>query len=82
MDEPAARRALRPLTPGLLMGFGTILLVLIIAFAAERTNLRNVYDASEWVGHTQAVRAALQEVLAAAVDAETGQRGVHHRRGR
>ena len=75
MDEPAARRTLRPLTPGLLVGFGAIVAVLIVAFAAERTNLRNVYDASEWVAHTQAVRAALQEVLAAAVDAETGQRG-------
>jgi CHASE3 domain sensor protein len=74
MDEPA-RRALRPLTPSLLVGFGAILAVLIVAFAAERTNLRNVYDASEWVAHTQAVRAALREVLAAAVDAETGQRG-------
>jgi PAS domain S-box-containing protein len=75
MDEAAARRTLRPLTPGLLVGFGAILVVLIAALVVERINLRNVYDASEWVTHTQAVRAALREVLAAAVDAETGQRG-------
>jgi PAS domain S-box-containing protein len=76
MDEPAASRRLpRPLTPGLLVGFAAIVLVLLGAFVAERTNLRNVYGAAESVAHTQAVRAALQELLAAAVDAETGQRG-------
>jgi len=58
-----------------LAGFGAILAVLIVAFVVERTNLRNVYDASAWVAHTHSVRAALQEVLASAVDAETGQRG-------
>ncbi len=78
MTTPGSRASARrtpPLTPWLLAGFGAVLAVLLVALVAGPVNLRNVFSASEAVAHTQAVRAALQELLTTTIDAETGQRG-------
>ncbi len=74
-DRPIAAVASRPLTPWILAGFGAILVVLIAALVVGPINLRSVYSTTESVARTQAVRAALQELLTTEVDAETGQRG-------
>ena len=66
---------LPPLTPWLLAGFGGALAVLVVALVAGPANLAKVYGATSAVAHTQAVRAALQELLTTTIDAETGQRG-------
>ena len=74
--HPAQRAGeLRVLSPGLLAGFAAIVLVLIAAGVINALNLRNVYDASDAVAHTNAVKTSLQEILTAALDAETGERG-------
>jgi CHASE3 domain sensor protein len=49
--------------------------VLLVALVAGPANLRTVYGTAEAVAHTQAARAALQELLTTTIDAETGQRG-------
>jgi CHASE3 domain sensor protein len=64
-----------PLTPWLLAGFSAVLGVLVVALVAGPANLRKVFGATDAVAHTQAVRAALQELLTTTIDAETGQRG-------
>ncbi len=63
------------LPPILGAGFCAIGFVLAVAFLATLINLRSVYSTAEAVAHTQAVIGALQQLLATAVDAETGQRG-------
>jgi PAS domain S-box-containing protein len=73
--SPASAPGASPLTPWLLAGFGAVLAVLVVALVAGPVNLRKVYGATEAVAHTQAVRAALQELLTTTIDAETGQRG-------
>jgi CHASE3 domain sensor protein len=67
--------AFRVLTPALLAGFGGMTAVLIATLVIGPANLRSVHTAGDAVAHTQAVKAALQQLLATAVDAETGQRG-------
>ena len=56
-------------------GFCGIVLVLVVAFLVTLISLRNVYDTTGAVTHTQAVIGALQRLTATAVDAETGERG-------
>src|SRR4249920_3893250 len=73
--SPASAPGTPPLTPWLLAGFGAVLAVLVVALVAGPVNLSKVYGATEAVAHTQAVRAALQELLTTTIDAETGQRG-------
>src|SRR5215469_13905636 len=63
------------LTPVLVAGFVTIIAVLIVAGVIGAVNLRNVYDTSDAVAHTNAAKAALQQLLATLIDAETGERG-------
>jgi PAS domain S-box-containing protein len=63
------------LPPKLLAAFSAISLALVLAFVATLVNLRNVYGTAEMVSHTHAVLGSLQRLLAAVVDAETGQRG-------
>src|SRR5438046_1441009 len=65
----------RALSPGLLAGFTGIIIVLIATLVVGLANLRNMYGAAEMVAHTYSAKAALQRVLATAVDAETGERG-------
>src|SRR5437588_649156 len=64
----------RVLTPGLWVGFVVIVVVLIATLFVSLANLRRVYEAAGSVAHTNAVRAALQQLLATVVDAETGER--------
>jgi signal transduction histidine kinase len=71
----AAVGKFRVLTPGILAGFFVIVLVLIATLIVGLANLRNVYSASEAVARTYLVKVALSELLLAAVDAETGERG-------
>src|SRR5215469_16085474 len=63
------------LTPVLVAGFIAIISILIVARVIGAVNLRNVYDTNGAVAHTNAAKAALQQVLATLVDAETGERG-------
>jgi signal transduction histidine kinase len=65
----------RLLTRGLLIGFVTIIAILISALVVNLTNLSNVHSTSDAVSQTYSVKVALQRLLAAAVDAETGERG-------
>jgi len=73
--SPATVPRTPPLTPWLLAGFSAVLGVLVVALVAGPANLRKVFGATDAVAHTQAVRAALQELLTTTIDAETGQRG-------
>jgi PAS domain S-box-containing protein len=70
----AARSKLR-LPPALAAGFVGVCLVLVLAFLATLANLRSVYDTAGAVSHTHEVIAALQRLIATAVDTETGERG-------
>jgi PAS domain S-box-containing protein len=63
------------LTPLLVAGFVAIIGVLILARVIGAVNLRDVYDTSGAVAHTNATKAALQQLLATLIDAETGERG-------
>ena len=75
-DVPlGAPTAGRVLPPGLLAGFVAAALVLILTFVVGLTSLRNVYDTSEAVARTYAVKADLEGLLSTLVDAETGGRG-------
>src|SRR5437762_10874158 len=75
-DRPARPPGgLAVLTPGLLAAFAAIVVVLVAARVISTLNLRNVYAASEWVAHTHAVKDSLRQILSAALDAETGERG-------
>jgi len=65
----------RILTPVLVAGFIAIIGVLIAARVIGAVNLRNVYDTSSAVAHTTAAKAALQQLLATLIDAESGERG-------
>jgi PAS domain S-box-containing protein len=65
----------RILTPVLVAGFIAIISVLIVASVIGAVNLRNVYDTSGAVAHSNAAKAALQQLLATLIDAETGERG-------
>src|SRR5215831_1889986 len=63
------------LTPVLVSGFIAIIGVLIVARIIGAVNLRNVHDTSGAVAHSNAAKAALQQLLATLIDAETGERG-------
>src|SRR5215475_9610611 len=63
------------LTPVLVAGFIAIIGVLIVALVISAVNLRNVNETSGAVAHTNAAKAALQQLLATLIDAETGERG-------
>jgi signal transduction histidine kinase len=65
----------RVLTTGLLIGFVAIVFILISALVVGLANLRNVHSTSEAVAQTYSVKVAMQRLLTAAVDAETGERG-------
>src|SRR5207247_8577184 len=65
----------RVLTPELLAGFVLILVILIATLVVGLVNLRNVYTTSAALEYTYAVKIALQQLLAATLDAETGERG-------
>ena len=73
--SPGAPTAGRVLPPGLLAGFVAAALVLILTFVVGLTSLRNVYDTSDAVARTYAVKADLEGLLSTLVDAETGGRG-------
>jgi signal transduction histidine kinase len=73
--SPGPPTAGRVLTPGLLAGFVAAALVLILTFVVGLTSLRNVYDTSDAVARTYAVKADLEGLLSTLVDAETGGRG-------
>ncbi len=65
----------RVLTPGLVVGFLAIFVVLIATHFVGLANLRNVSETSTTVAQTNAVNAGLERLLATLVDAETGERG-------
>ncbi len=65
----------RTVTPGLLVSFAGIIVLLIAARFVNTLNIRNVYTTGEAVAHTHAVKDALHQILTTAVDAETGGRG-------
>ena len=68
-------RPRRVLTPGLVIGFFAILVVLIGTHFAGLASLRTVYETSTAVAHSNAVNVGLERLLATLVDAETGERG-------
>src|SRR5438552_14071928 len=45
------------------------------AFYTAERSFAGLHEAAVWVGHSQAVRAMIDQVYRRAVDAETGQRG-------
>jgi signal transduction histidine kinase len=65
----------RVLTPGLLIVFAVAIVVLVAMLFVGLGNLRDVYGTSEAVARSYAVKAALEQLLATIVDAETGERG-------
>jgi len=65
----------RVLTPSLAIVFAIPFVVLFALLFVGPRNLRDMYSKSEAVAHTYAVKAALEQLLATIVDAETGERG-------
>jgi PAS domain S-box-containing protein len=65
----------RVLTPGLWAGFVVIAVVLIATLFVSLATLRSVFETSESVAHTNAVKAKLEQLLGTLVNAETGERG-------
>jgi PAS domain S-box-containing protein len=63
------------LTPGVLAGFLAIVTVLAGARYVGLANLRTVDASRDAVAHTYAAKAALEQLLATLIDAETGERG-------
>jgi CHASE3 domain sensor protein len=63
------------LSPVLLFGFAATAATIIATLVIGLTTLRSVYDASAMTAHTYSVISALRQLLATAIDAETGQRG-------
>lgn len=59
----------------LLIGFNASLVMLIISSAASFISINNLLSSAELVNHTNEVIIKLDEIRAALVDAETGQRG-------
>jgi len=64
-----------PLNKRLFAGFGLIVLLLIGSAVVSYLNTQQLHEDSQWVTHTHEVISSLQELLTAAVNAETGQRG-------
>ena len=73
-DSPL-RTPRRALTPSIVVGFLGIALVLLGALVLALTNVGNVYENTNAVAHTNAVKAQLETLLSTLVDAETGERG-------
>ena len=65
----------RTLTPGVVLGFVAIVVVLIAGLAIAMASLRTVYLAANAVAHTNDVKGQLESVLSTLIDAETGERG-------
>ena len=63
------------MSPVLLFGFAATAATIIATLVIGLTTLRSVYDASAMTAHTYSVISALRQLLATAIDAETGQRG-------
>ena len=63
------------MTPGLLAGFASVLVVIVATFLVGNTTVENVYTASDAVARAHQVNTSLERLLLAAVDAETGERG-------
>lgn len=57
------------------IGFGVSLLILLVTSTASFISIRNLLDSAELVRHTNEVILEMEEIKAAVVDAETGQRG-------
>src|SRR5436190_20680458 len=65
----------RALTTALVVTFVAMVGVLITSSVVSMLNTQNVYGTSDAVAHTYSVKAALQQLLATLIDAETGERG-------
>jgi PAS domain S-box-containing protein len=63
------------LGPALAAGLVAVVAVVLLALAVGSINVGRVFESGDAVAHTYAVNAALQQLLATATDAETGQRG-------
>ena len=59
----------------LLTGVGLLVAVMFVNAGLAYRNIRLLYDTNQQVMHTYEVLAAIQQILSAARDAETGQRG-------
>jgi signal transduction histidine kinase/DNA-binding response OmpR family regulator/CHASE3 domain sensor protein len=59
----------------LLVGYGVLILLLIIASVASYTSINNLLDSSKLVNNTNQVINKLDNVISVLKDAETGQRG-------
>ena len=57
------------------IGFGVSLLILLVTSTASFISIRNLLESAELVRHTNEVILEMEEIKAAVVDAETGQRG-------
>ena len=78
MDRQLAAAPLRwwrVLTPALLVGFGALILTIIVILGAGLMNLRQLHASSGNVARTYTVKVATQRLLMVLVDAETAERG-------
>jgi len=71
----AAAGRFRVLTPGIVGGFVVLVILLIGTFTVSLANLRSISSTGDAVTRTYSVIVALDRLLLAAVDAETGERG-------
>ncbi|GAA6135839.1 methyl-accepting chemotaxis protein [Oceaniserpentilla sp. 4NH20-0058] len=63
------------LKPKLLLGFGSIIGLMVIVTIIVYTSIKSMVDSSKWVNHTYEVIITANAVGAAMIDMETGQRG-------
>ena len=70
-------RALKNLNFGtkLSLGFGVVLSLMIALSVVVHRNIKHLVDSAHWVEHTQEVIQVAEEVQAAMLDMETGERG-------
>lgn len=71
----ASRLLLQHLTPGVIAAFVAAVIVLIATIVLGFRSVQSLYRTHESVGLAYQTRAALDEVLATLLDAETGERG-------
>ncbi len=64
-----------PLDSRLFAGFGLIVALLIVSEVVSYLNTQQLHEDARWVTDTHEVIAKLEDLLNAALDAETGQRG-------
>src|SRR5438552_3277467 len=69
MDRP------RIIPTALVGAFVALIGVLLTSSVVGTRNIQNVFGTSDAVTHTYSVKAALQQLLATLIDAETGERG-------